>query len=488
MVVSLSAFLRFAVGLSATRSTALFPGSRLLKRAFPGGGGEKSSWVSAPKIGVGPPPRKAPPGSPAGGLFGATARGSRPGPSGQRFALASSSVLHRAAATTNRSAAARGGIDGDEALALRAALASLRMEMDALRVSHRELQERHGELRAELTAARRNATALATEMAKSERLKRRMQSEVHQLRDVAQTATSRALRVESTAKREANRRPAVAPPRGVEGAPPGATAPPSPSPEARAARLRERSLRSREKRARLLLERERKKKEEHGRPAPARAPAEARHEPVRRPPAGSESSRQGSAALMGTVKRGMSATEFRTPAPNLEASHGAPPPRAPRAAEKGPLQPAPSLLAPRAKAPVLVPEVVRRRTTWAPRSAPTRSFDSLPSKLSKGSSLYQQLQLEAFDKRKPRATPRDAPPRETRGIVLPFESDVWGFSPDPPPAPKRRTDDAAKVGTATILAKMAMGSDLYREARLKYVKERKAVQVSDDLAGGCLPV
>ena len=74
------------------------------------------------------------------------------------------------------------------------------------------------------------------------------------------------------------------------------------------------------------------------------------------------------------------------------------------------------------------------------------------------------------------------------GIVLPFESDVWGFSPDPPPAPKRRTDDAAKVGTATILAKMAMGSDLYREARLKYVKERKAVQVSDDLAGGCLPV
>ena len=61
---------------------------------------------------------------------------------------------------------------------------------------------------------------------------------------------------------------------------------------------------------------------------------------------------------------------------------------------------------------------------------------------------------------------RRAPP----GLLLPFESDVWGFTPDPPKAPPRKPAPR----TATILARMGGASEVYREAQLRHVAARKA--------------
>ncbi|KAH8067306.1 hypothetical protein JL721_7719 [Aureococcus anophagefferens] len=99
--------------------------------------------------------------------------------------------------------------DGESASRARATLAALRHELDALRVAYRDLEGAHAATRRELARARANVTALAADAAKAERLKRRMQIEVHQLRDVAQTATTKALRADADAKRLASRRPAT---------------------------------------------------------------------------------------------------------------------------------------------------------------------------------------------------------------------------------------------------------------------------------------
>ena len=59
-------------------------------------------------------------------------------------------------------------------------------------------------------------------------------------------------------------------------------------------------------------------------------------------------------------------------------------------------------------------------------------------------------------------------------MVLPFESDVWGFAP--PADPNKHVDESSKSGRtrgSTILANMAGGSDVYRDARLAYVRSQQ---------------
>ena len=66
-------------------------------------------------------------------------------------------------------------------------------------------------------------------------------------------------------------------------------------------------------------------------------------------------------------------------------------------------------------------------------------------------------------------------------MVLPFESDVWGFTP--PSDPNKHVDESSKSGRtrgSTILANMAGGSDVYRDARLAYVRSQRAPVVEDD--------
>ncbi|KAH8098646.1 hypothetical protein JL720_1605 [Aureococcus anophagefferens] len=142
----------------------------------------------------------------------------------------------------------------------------------------------------------------------------------------------------------------------------------------------------------------------------------------------------------------MTAEEVRTPAPILESLHAAP--RAARRARAAPPAPRPST-------------IVQRRPI---RPGGARPFDSLPTKLARGSTLYQQLQMEA------RQRPRAEPPRPARpGLLLP-SSPTWGFTPDPPKAPPRRPAPR----TATILARMGGASEVYREAQLRHVAARKA--------------
>ena len=60
------------------------------------------------------------------------------------------------------------------------------------------------------------------------------------------------------------------------------------------------------------------------------------------------------------------------------------------------------------------------------------------------------------------------------GMVLPFESDVWGFTP--PSDPNKHVEESSKSGRtrgSTILANMAGGSDVYRDARLAYVRSQQ---------------
>ena len=68
-------------------------------------------------------------------------------------------------------------------------------------------------------------------------------------------------------------------------------------------------------------------------------------------------------------------------------------------------------------------------------------------------------------------------------MVLPFESDVWGFAP--PADPNKHVDESSKSGRtrgSTILANMAGGSDVYRDARLAYVRsqQRGVVEEADE--------
>ena len=84
-----------------------------------------------------------------------------------------------------RYGAARRTFDGDDDDALRATVAALRVEIDALRSAQRDLRAANERLRLELVAQKRNATELAEEVAKRERLRRGAKAEVRQLRDLS---------------------------------------------------------------------------------------------------------------------------------------------------------------------------------------------------------------------------------------------------------------------------------------------------------------
>ena len=337
------ALLRLAVVLDC--AAALFPFHALKGRV------DQSSWITQKN-----------PTAPTGGLFGRRVGGAREPP--QRF-ITTSPAPRPAAEADATSAATSSWV----------ALALLRQELDDMGVASQEAEAAHAATRQELATALRNATALAADLAKSERLRRLVQREVQQLREVARNATSKALRAESSAKRATSRRPAT---RGAATTP-SSTAPgwldaeDALSPEARAARLREQSLRTRDSQIRVYK---------------SAAP--------RRP-----------AAITGTFQRGMTAEEKRTPPPVLESRHAAPPaakktrwsplvpPRAGKARAAAPPAP-PAPPAPR-WSPLVPPEVFERRET----AGAARPSDSPPKKKSKklasGSALYQQLQIAEME-------------------------------------------------------------------------------------------
>ncbi|EGB07912.1 hypothetical protein AURANDRAFT_71714, partial [Aureococcus anophagefferens] len=370
------ALLRLAVVLDC--AAALFPFHALKGRV------DQSSWIT-----------QKTPTAPTGGLFGRRVGGARQAP--QRF-ITPSPAPRPAAEADATSAATSSWV----------ALALLRQELDDMGVAQHEAEAAHTATRQELATALRNATALAADLAKSERLRRLVQREVQQLREVARNATSKALRAESSAKRATSRRPAT---RGAAMTPENPTAPgwldaeDALSPEARAARLRERKPRevaarpaatkppgalSPEARAARLREQSLRTRDSQIRVYKSAAP--------RRP-----------AAITGTFQRGMTAEEKRTPPPVLESRHAAPPaakktrwsplvpPRAGKARAAAPPAP-PAPPAPR-WSPLVPPEVFERRETGGGGAA--RPSDSPPKKKSKklasGSALYQQLQIAEME-------------------------------------------------------------------------------------------
>ena len=358
-------------------AAALFPFHALKGRV------DQSSWIT-----------QKTPTAPTGGLFGRRVGGAREPP--QRF-ITTSPAPRPAAEADATSAATSSWV----------ALALLRQELDDMGVASQEAEAAHAATRQELATALRNATALAADLAKSERLRRLVQREVQQLREVARNATSKALRAESSAKRATSRRPAT---RGAATTPENPTAPGwldaegALSPEARAARLRERKPRevaarpaateppgalSPEARAARLREQSLRTRDSQIRVYKSAAP--------RRP-----------AAITGTFQRGMTAEEKRTPPPVLESRHAAPPaakktrwsplvpPRAGKARAAAPPAP-PAPPAPR-WSPLVPPDVFERRETGGGAARPS---DSPPKKKSKklasGSALYQQLQIAEME-------------------------------------------------------------------------------------------
>ena len=388
-------------------AAALFPFHALKGRV------DQSSWIT-----------QKTPTAPTGGLFGRRVGGAREPP--QRF-ITTSPAPRPAAEADATSAATSSWV----------ALALLRQELDDMGVASQEAEAAHAATRQELATALRNATALAADLAKSERLRRLVQREVQQLREVARNATSKALRAESSAKRATSRRPAT---RGAATTPENPTAPGwldaegALSPEARAARLRERKPREVAARpaateppgalspeARAARLRERKPREVAARPAATEPPGalspEARAARLREQSLRTRDSQirvyksaapRRPAAITGTFQRGMTAEEKRTPPPVLESRHAAPPaakktrwsplvpPRAGKARAAAPPAP-PAPPAPR-WSPLVPPDVFERRETGGGAARPS---DSPPKKKSKklasGSALYQQLQIAEME-------------------------------------------------------------------------------------------
>ncbi|KAH8097707.1 hypothetical protein JL720_610 [Aureococcus anophagefferens] len=183
------ALLRLAVVLDC--AAALFPFHALKGRV------DQSSWITQKRQ------------RHRRGLFGRRVGGARQAP--QRF-ITPSPAPRPAAEADATSAATSSWV----------ALALLRQELDDMGVAQHEAEAAHTATRQELATALRNATALAADLAKSERLRRLVQREVQQLREVARNATSKALRAESSAKRATSRRPAT---RGAAMTPENPTAP-----------------------------------------------------------------------------------------------------------------------------------------------------------------------------------------------------------------------------------------------------------------------
>ncbi|KAH8049186.1 hypothetical protein JL722_11980 [Aureococcus anophagefferens] len=310
------ALLRLAVVLDC--AAALFPFHALKGRV------DQSSWIT-----------QKTPTAPTGGLFGRRVGGARQAP--QRFITPSPAP--RPAAEADATSAATSSWVAPRSCARSSTTWAPPQEAEAA----------HAATRQELATALRNATALAADLAKSERLRRLVQREVQQLREVARNATSKALRAESSAKRATSRRPAT---RGAATTPENPTAPgwldaeDALSPEARRGSGAEAARSARpaateppgalSPEARAARLRERKPREVAARPAATKPPARCRR--------GARAAREQSlrtrdsqirvyksaaprrpAAITGTFQRGMTAEEKRTPPPVLESRHAAPP-------------------------------------------------------------------------------------------------------------------------------------------------------------------
>ena len=144
----------------------------------------------------------------------------------------------------------------------------------------------------------------------------------------------------------------------------------------------------------------------------------------------------------------------------------------------------PTTLTPRTTTPrKLVPEY---QQPPKPRNLSRRPpAESFRKRVAKGSTLYQQLQMEHARRSGAVKPLAPLPSQDTGrdGMVLPFESDVWGFTP--PSDPNKHVEESSKSGRtrgSTILANMAGGSDVYRDARLAYVRsqQRGVVEEADD--------
>ena len=338
------------------------------------------------------------------------------------------------APTTNgeRYGAARRTFDGDGDDALRATVAALRVEVDALRSAQRDLRAANERLRLEVVAARRNATELAEEVAKRERLRRGAKAEVRQLRDLSTAPAT----------------PPPAVPVYPRQPPPAAYAPPAaPAYPARPPTAAPRPYQ-----------------------APGFGPT-----PYPRQPPRTVAPENSVAGAFEARNRAAAELRRRTFAPkprnNLQTGLRSPERRAP-----------PTTLTPRTTTPrKLVPEY---QQPPKPRNLSRRPpAESFRKRVAKGSTLYQQLQMEHARRSGAVKPLAPLPSQDTGrdGMVLPFESDVWGFTP--PSDPNKHVEESSKSGRtrgSTILANMAGGSDVYRDARLAYVRSQRAPVVEDD--------
>ena len=369
-------------------------------------------------------------------------------------------------------APARRAFDGDDANALRATVAALRLEMDALRAAQRDLRAANDRLRREMAAARHNATLLAEEVEKSDRLRRGAKAEVRQLRDLSTTPVA------------PTPPPAYAPAAPVYPPQQPYAAPPVPVPPAAPA------------------------------PPPAYAAPRPYQAPPSTPPAVPVYPRQPPPVYQAPYQEAPAApAPVYPPPPAAPAPYAAPPPSAPRSSVAGGFEarncaaaelrrrtfaPKPrsnlqtgirsgerraptTTLTPRTSTPKrLVPEY--QPPPPKPRSLSRQQpVEPFRARVAKGSTLYQQLQLEQL-RRLQGASKPVIPESAREGMVLPFESDVWGFAPVDPSATIAESSKSGRTSGSTILANMAGGSDVYRDARLAYVRSRHAPAMEDEEA------
>ena len=339
-------------------------------------------------------------------------------------------------------APARRAFDADDADALRATVAALRLEMDALRAAQRDLRAANDRLRREMAAARHNATLLAEEVEKSDRLRRGAKAEVRQLRDLSTTPAAPAP--------PAPYAPAapVYPPQQPYAAPPVPVSPAAPAPPPA-----------------------------YAAPRPYQAPPSTPAVPVyprQPPPAYQAPAAPRSSVAGGFEARNRAAAELRRrtfapkPRSNLQTGIRSGERRAPT-----------TTLTPRTSTPRrLVPEY--QPPPPKPRSLGRQQpVEPFRARVAKGSTLYQQLQLEQL-RRLQGASKPVVPESAREGMVLPFESDVWGFAPVDPNANIAESSKSGRTSGSTILANMAGGSDVYRDARLAYVRSRHAPAMGEE--------
>ena len=320
--------------------------------------------------------------------------------------------------------------------------------MDSLRSAQRDLRAANERLRLELVAQKRNATELAEMVEKSDRLRRGAKAEVRQLRDLSTAPATPPPAVPVY--------PRQPPPAAY--APPAAPAYPARPPPAAPAPYRAPYAPAPPTAA----------------PRPYRAPGFGPTPYPRQPPR-TVAPENSVAGAFEARNRAAAELRRRTFAPkprnNLQTGLRSPERRAP-----------PTTLTPRTTTPrKLVPEY---QQPPKPRNLSRRPpAESFRKRVAKGSTLYQQLQMEHARRSGAVKPLAPLPSQDTGrdGMVLPFESDVWGFTP--PSDPNKHVEESSKSGRtrgSTILANMAGGSDVYRDARLAYVRSQQRGAVEEE--------